>query len=334
MNAVGLDVGHSAVKIALLTKAGVATRVLFPSVVCPAMHISDDAERNRAARETVAFGARHYFFGETAQVQSGARIGPTGLNEKWIFSPEHAVLLLGAWRRAQEAFGGPIEDPMLVLGLPTHLFASQRDALKSLVEAHLPVKAINTKVMPQSMGPYQTFMLSADGTPVAGRTMGAESWGVVEVGHYTTDFGLIARGRWVEQASGTCAGVHVAAERLTRALRQRDLPIGLLEAQAVLASGQVRHLGRRLEVRKECEEALQGVVDEAIDTATRLFEPWVSGLDGVIVAGGGAELIFEVLARKWPHARLAEHPRFAIAEGMRRFGAAYASVRRLVAVAS
>jgi len=332
MNVVGLDIGHSAVKIALNNRAGIPSRVLFPSVVCPAMQISDESEHARAAKETVSLGTRRYFFGETAQVQSGSRGGTMGLNEKWIYSPEHAVLLMGAWRTIQETYGGAIQDAMLVLGLPTHLFATQRDALKDLVEAHLPVKAGNVRVMPQAMGPYHTFMLDPDGTPVAERTMGAQSWAVVEIGHYTTDFGLIARGRWVEQACGTCSGVHLAAERVVRQLRQMDIALGLLDAQPVLATGKVKHMGRFIDVSSECSEAVGVVVDEAIDTATRLFEPWVGALDGVIVAGGGARLLYGALARRWPHVHLAENPRFAIAEGMRRFGTAIAGVRRLAAV--
>ena len=73
------------------------------------------------------------------------------------------------------------------------------------------------------------------------------------------------------------------------------------------------------------------LVDEVVDTATRLMEPYARRLDGVIVAGGGADMVYGVLRDRWPHAIKAEDPRFSVAEGMRRFGAALSLVRAKLA---
>jgi plasmid segregation protein ParM len=60
--------------------------------------------------------------------------------------------------------------------------------------------------------------------------------------------------------------------------------------------------------------------NEIVDTAARLIEPYARKLNGVIVAGGGAEFMFQELSRRWPHAVKPSSPRFSVAEGMRRYG--------------
>lgn len=184
--------------------------------------------------------------------------------------------------------------------------------------------------MPQAMGAYQAAMLMVHGAPSPERRLTGESWGVIEVGHFTTDFMLVQRGRWVEKASGVCSGARVAAEHLMRLFGERGITVDLLEAEEAIHTGYVRDFGKRLDVAGERDQAIRMVVDEVVDTATRLMEPYARKLDGVIVAGGGAPLVIRPLQCRWPHAVLSEEPRFAVAEGMRRFGAALTLARALL----
>ena len=71
---IGLDIGHSAVKIACYSQDEKERHLLFPSIAVPAFSISDDGEARRAARETVMVGSRAYFFGETARTQGGTLV--------------------------------------------------------------------------------------------------------------------------------------------------------------------------------------------------------------------------------------------------------------------
>lgn len=326
MNVIGLDIGHSAVKVAALGPDRKPVRFLFPSAACPAFAISDDAERARSMLETVLVGDRRFFFGDTARTQGGRSVA-TGLSESWIETPEHAALLLGAWRKLKLS-GVSQANTMLMLGLPTHLYSRQREVLKETVSQNLEVAEV--KVLPQAMGPYQAMMLSGSGAPLHGRDMANESWGVVEVGHFTTDFTLVAKGRWVEKASGACSGARVAAEHLVRLLADDDLSVDLPEAEEALITGVVRNFGERLDVSFARDRAVEIVVAEIIDTAHRLLDPFVRKLDGVILAGGGAPLVYGALKAKWPHTVVSDDPRFAVAEGMRRYGVALSAVRELV----
>jgi plasmid segregation protein ParM len=159
-----------------------------------------------------------------------------------------------------------------------------------------------------------------------------ESWGVIEVGYYSTDFMLMQRGRWVEKASGSCAGVRVAADHLARMLAEKGLTVDLPECEEALQTRRILDFGRKTDVGHEVDQSVALVVTEVIDTATRLMEPYVRKLDGVLVAGGGAPIVHPRIQEKWPHAHMANKPRLAVAEGMRRFGMALLRARELQGV--
>lgn len=329
MNAIGLDLGHSAVKISATDHKGEALRITFPSVVSTAIPLSGDIERTLAAEETITVGTRGYFFGDTARLQGGSSV-ISGLSENWITTPEHTVLLLGALRKLAAA-GIDVVKPLLVLGLPTNLFRRQRDQLKALVTHHLPDAEVF--VIPQGIAPYHAVMLAPHGGPAPDRHIARESWGVIEVGHFTTDFMLVKEGRWIEHGSGVCSGARVAAEHLVRLLGSRGITTTWQDGEMALHEGQLRHFGEVLKVPAERDQALRIIVGEVIDTATRLIESEASNLHGVIVAGGGANLVINALREKWPHVVMVDEPRFAVSEGMRRYGDGIQRARAMMSAA-
>lgn len=216
MSAIGLDIGHSAVKIAVSDVHGKRHFCTVPTAVCQAFKISDEVEAHRAAKETVRVGSLDYFIGDTAMIQGGSSV-TSGLSEDWISTPEHTALMIGCYRKALELSGS--ENPRLVLGLPTNLYTRQRDKLMDLAASLL--KSADVRVIPQPMAPYFEMAFDENGLPIAARN--EESWGVVEIGYFTTDFMLMMDGRWVEKASGACAGARVAAERLQRILGEKGI---------------------------------------------------------------------------------------------------------------
>ncbi|MFN3983821.1 MAG: hypothetical protein ACK4SA_25925, partial [Caldilinea sp.] len=131
---VGLDVGHSAVKLVFEVGDGVA-RDMFASLACPAFAISNPLEAQRAQAETVSVGGRDYFVGDTARIQAQAELA-SGLTDGWIESPEHAALVLQALRIVQQQGG---QQPRLwVVGLPVGQFARDRERLAQVMAELLP----------------------------------------------------------------------------------------------------------------------------------------------------------------------------------------------------
>ena len=323
-NVIGLDVGHSAVKLAA-TANGRTLRLVVPSFVCPAIEIADEAEQRRADKETVMVGGRPYFVGETARLQ-GQLKNPIGTYDSWISTPEYAALILGAFKKAA-AEGIDIDKPRLVLGLPTHLFSQQKDVLNGVVSDLVQVDHL--MVMPQPVGAYHATMLDEYGLPLAHRSMATQTWCVVDIGYYTTDFLVIQKGRFVQNAMGSCAGMRFAAEHLVSLLTRKGLATDIQEAEEALINRSIKYFAHRQDVGREVDLALAKNVTEVTDTLGRTISAIARQMDGLVVAGGGGGLIFPFIKAIYPTAMLATDSRFAVAEGMRRFGCAVRRIKPL-----
>jgi plasmid segregation protein ParM len=311
----GIDVGHSGVKISLRHDKS----IFFPSIAIPAVQIADSTERRRAELETVTVNGSQWFFGQTALFQSGGKWA-SGLTDNWIDQDSHTALLAGALKKVLQA---DCPTPSLVaLGLPVKLMKTYRKKLEAVAKSVFGERT-DVLIVPQPVGAYSTITLNINGHPNDQCQMQEVSWAVIDVGYYTTDIILMMEGRWVQVASDSLCGMSHAAEHLQRLLAEKDIRIDLDMAEQGIRTGKVRHFGL-VEVPKEAREAVAHTASTIIDGATRLLDQYVSRLDGVLVAGGGAEPIVEHgLGSLWPNVKLATNPRFAVAEGLRRLGEAY-----------
>ncbi len=309
-SAAGIDVGHSAVKMSF-TGTGGPEAIQFPSVVIPAFPITFDSQPEVTARDTIEVAGKRFFVGQTAVVQ-GANAA-SGLSMDWIVTPEHEVLMRRAQRYLDEA---GVDPSMVVLGLPVAAFAKQHGEL-----AHQAARIFkgDIAVVPQPWGAFQQCVLDEEGA-VSVKDIGQQSWAVVDVGHFTSDFMLIDRGRWVEMSSGTCSGVSKAIEQLNKLLGARGYSTTHLECEEALRTGVIKNFNDTIPVRAEIEDAVAVVVTEIMETGVRLLGSKVRQLDRVLLAGGGAELLFPALKSLWPNTIRCDNPRGAIADGMRRWG--------------
>lgn len=306
---IGLDVGHSAVKV-----AHASGRILFPTAVIPAFEIHDEVAAARARRDTFKVDGKNYFVGETAVLQGRMNSTP-GLFENWVDTPEHSALLLAGYRRAVDA--GAQEDALVVLGLPASLFARQRDKLREHASRLLGTQVM---VMSQPFGPYSELMLDERGQLKSSHALETESWAVIEVGYFTTDFTMIQGGVWIEEKTTSCGGVRLATERLQRTLSIKGTQATLLECEDILRTRKMLSYGQYIDMSREVGDAMLPLAAEIMDTANRLFASDARRLNGIIITGGGSDLVFQHLKGQWPNAVQPKDPRFSVAEGMRRQG--------------
>ncbi|MBI5920489.1 MAG: ParM/StbA family protein [Betaproteobacteria bacterium] len=323
MDVISVDVGHSAVKFSSELGNDVL-KLVIPTFVCPAFRLSDENAQIKAERDTLIYQDKPYFVGETALIQ-GQMKNPVGRFDNWINSHEYAVLMLAALGQLARR-GVNTTNCVLVLGLPSSIFARQKEQLKVL--ANTLVQTKHTIVMPQSVGPYQLLMLDESGFPVPKRNAASEIWGVVDVGYFTTDFLLVREGQIIEDTLGSCAGMFKAAEHLVRTQSTRGFSVDIQEAESMLISRSLKNFGERIDVGADVDQALSKIVAEVLDTMDRLLSAYARKLDGLVLAGGGAKLLCPFLQKEYPMTILPENPRFAVVEGMRRFGLAF---RRLKA---
>lgn len=313
---IGFDIGHSSLKIeAVSGKRSVS--LLIPSHACPAITISDDAEAAKARNETVNLDGRDWFFGNTALLQG--RNLPTGLSDDWIHTPEHTALFLGGLKAVKDTGISGVDEAMIVLGLPGRTFDSQRHTLATHLGQHAPKASI--QIVPQPAGPYYQQMFNDAGEEIPDRKIDAESWAVIEVGHFTTDTALFKRGSFINWGLGSCNGVRVAAQELQRIVQSNHgIQMDLVESTEALQSRTIANFGGSLGLEKEVAEASRIIADQVIRHADQLLGDEARKLNGIILAGGGAPLVYPMLKQHWSTTVMPHNPRFAVANGYCRYG--------------
>ncbi len=329
VSVIGLDIGHSAVKMTFDTPNGVR-RAIFPSLACPAVTINNPVEAERAKAETVEVRGRSYFVGDTARIQAQAEL-PSGLTEGWIESPEHAALVKMAQRLVDEAGTGA--QRLWIVGLPVGQFARDRQRLAGImVELLTPQDRV--KVLQQPDAAYFQHIYTREGLPKPDVKPEEESWGVVDIGYYTTDFVLYEQGRYVESASGRYAGVREIAESVKRSLEEMGIQRTLVDVERALTRGQILHRGQAVDISRYIEQAVSNMFARVLDESARLLGRRIDAINGILVAGGSAEMLAREMVRTWPHTMVAKDdevpedpaghklygPRFAISEGYYRYG--------------
>jgi plasmid segregation protein ParM len=327
---VGMDIGHSAPKLVWATSTNPAKHYqdLFLTVVCPAIPLSDEGTRRRAARETVNLNGRDYFYGETA-VKQGRAQSYSGQDKDWIFTDTHDVLVIGAFRRVAEAVETTIgyvpNHYELIVGLPQAWYDTQRRELKSrvtqLVEPMLRSgQTVNVRAQSQPNGPLQEMIFLPDGRVNPAHDFDNERWGVIEVGQGTSDFILTDGPDFIEAASGSCVGFAAVYERMTAILQSKNLPSDLGSVDRAIRNGALTAYGKQIDLTSELRESSEQLLYVVRDEAQRRFGEATSSLNGVIVAGGGAQLLFPGLREVFPHAVMSPAPRFSVSEGFCRYG--------------
>lgn len=314
---IGFDIGRSAVKIVAVHGKGERTEITYPSAFSAAVRITDDREAARAAAETVSIDGKEYFVGETAVLQGrDDLIG--GLSDDWTFSVQHSALFLSGMKKLHAAGIPNVDAAVVVAGLPARLYAHQKAQYGASL-SKLATRA-EVKVVPQSLGPYYTMMLSRDGSQDPKFNSDDDSWGIIEVGQYTTDFALVEGGRTVENAFGSCEGMRVAAEALIKIVLERhNLNITLSDATDALAVPKMKNFGKIIDLEEEVALAVAPLSQTIHQKAQQLFGDRIRKMDGIRLAGGGAPLVSTALAKAWPTTSVADNSRFAVAEGFCRF---------------
>lgn len=311
-----IDVGRSAVK-ARAYSLGKTCDVVFPSLSCPAVQLSDDAAVAAASRETVEVNGRAYFTGDTARLQGGVAAA-AGLSADWIETAEYKALLISTVQRFHAQGLRGLDDALVIVGTPAAQYNSHRGRLEAVTRE---VIGGEVKALSQPMGAYLSYILGANGLPIPDRLETASkrrrSYAAIEVGYYSSDFLLMREGVQVEEKNASCEGIYLAAEKLMRILAAQGIETTQLECEQALRSGSIMHFGEQ-DVKQQGAEAIELVVDKIAVKADTLFGKEVRTLDAVLIAGGGASVVFPSLKERWPNCVMLENPRMAVAEGFLR----------------
>ncbi|NHM25977.1 ParM/StbA family protein [Desulfofundulus sp. TPOSR] len=318
----GVDVGYGFVKAVSLT----GQKVCFPSLAAPAgvdldLGFGGPAPGYKVTVRRVNGQAESYLVGEAAQ---GSFLASGFLGAEKPAELHDLLLLTAAYLVGAGTTGFPPVQVDLAVGLPLAFYRAQKDVLKTRLEALAAWVSVDSgseryisfrrvMVVPQGAG-----VVFAQGLP-----KGRGFAGVIDIGQYTTDFLLVdlRTGRPVVEASGSVeAGCHLVGQRVAQAyLAKTGRPLPPRMERRILddlaEGGKVVFRGRELDLSTEYREAVD---DTAEAVARQVLSAWRDFTDSVAVtylAGGGALLLGERLARAFPNPVLVGDPVFANALG-------------------
>lgn len=314
MLAVGQDIGHSAVKIAALTQS------LFPTAAVRAPAEGVNIGPGDSLGEVVLVDGIRYLFGEDAMIQSGGRaVDP--LTDDWVDSPEYKALLKAGYRIALRSAGveSGATSAIVGLGLPSRLYRAQKKAAKEGAAACLGLPPDSVVVVPQSLAAIYAHLLTPTGTPA--QVPNADGrWIIVDVGYYTTDFGLVERRRWSDVGEESIGGAYLAAKALRRLIAaERGFSPTIREASDALYSRVLHDEGEVIAIDALVNQASEPFVESVMGGIESTFgADTLHNAAGIMLAGGGSALLANAAKRRWKHITVPEHARFAVAEGLRR----------------
>lgn len=327
---IGIDLGHSSIKICV--KSGdtiplIGASEIFPTVVRSWTSIANEETAKKAEADTVEVNGRKFFIGTTAALQGQAE-NFSGQNRNWVETDQHDALLVGAWHRANKILAKnsmPNPDVIsLVLGLPASYYTEQRGPLRARAIALItrllqPHQTLNVYIESQSRAPLLCVAFDGHGNET-GRAGDDESWGVVEIGHFTTDFTFHDRGQEVDGAASSASGAHKVHDRIASSFKQNNYLSDFESIDRAIKSRKIMVYGKEVDVNDLVAPAIAEFATYILDEVSTRFGEKAQRMNGVIVAGGGAYIVGQDLKAKYPNAIIPTNPRFAVAEGYARFG--------------
>lgn len=334
---IAIDIGRSALKLSAAYGDGKRVEMCYPSAFSRGFSLTDQNAAVRAEIDTVTIKGETYFVGETA-ISQGRDDLSSGLTDDWVFSIQHAALFLSAMKRLKMAAVPGLDQALIIVGLPARLYDSQARAYAQALSAH--AKSAEIKVIPQSMGPYYQMLFGPYGEEQPGYE--DTSWAMIEVGQFTTDFAMIDRGAATQRAFGSCDGMRIAAENLQRIIqREYSETISLVEATHMLISREMKSFGQTVDVTDLVKQSVEPLAEVIVNKAQQIFGADARRLNGICLAGGGAELLRDAVTSKWSktasgqaippgYVKVPGNARFAVSEGFLRFAIALVQSRNAV----
>ena len=327
---IGGDIGHSSVKVSVdyLDNQGGVCNSQLPTVVRDFFQLSNPESAALAEADTVSVDGKKFFIGRTAMLQGRAE-DFSGQDRNWINSPQHDALIIGAWNKAKASIGQVAVEAtqfVLSLGLPSSYFLQQKDQLRNrvirLIEPRLaPGQTLRVLIQSQSLAPLLNVSIDEFGIPT-GKINEDDSWGAIEIGHFTTDFNFQDRGQEIEIAGGSASGITMIYERVKAMFKQRGYLYDIETLTKAVASRVVIDYGKEVSVRDIVDPAIEEFTTYIKEETGRRFSASARRMNGIIIAGGGANIagVGNALASMYGNTVVLPNPRFSVADGLCRLG--------------
>jgi actin-like ATPase involved in cell morphogenesis len=306
---VGIDVGHSHVKVAKGSDTAMAR-----TCVWPAREGDDPSIVKKRQDALVELRGERFWVGDMAVIQS-CGVAPSLLEDEWIGHQSYAVLMLWGYHMACRLnSGNPIEA--IGLGLPASAFSRDKKRVREMAAELLERDPKTIHVIPQPYAAYLGYVWLPSGQINDGARK-QKHVGIIDVGFGTTDMGLVQEGVWASSASHSTEGASRVASAIVRHLReQHGVTIGIHQAEDAIRENIIQVKGRPIDLRPAiaAESAiLASLISDAFSLALGRHAETV---DAVLLVGGGAALVEPFLRKKYPHLIVPSMAQWAIARGL------------------
>jgi plasmid segregation protein ParM len=297
----------------------------FPSVIGTAEDIRFATNLiDGSADRTVKHDDAEFFYGDQALLQS--RIQSTIFDRSRVHDQFYKMLFVGALVEMHQQ-APSIERVRLVTGLPVEFFNDRADVISMFEGAYqittdhtFRVMVESVFVAPQPFGSLFRELLNDQGR-INNTDIEKGRIGVIDIGTYTTDFIVADELRYVQRLSGSARiGWSKVISKVEQALGDAyGLDLTSHQIDRALNAGVVRVRGTAVPLKDMMTPAVTEVRSAIIARARDLWGEGAS-LDTILVTGGGAVHLYELIHEVYPHARLLEDAFWANAEGFYRFG--------------
>lgn len=318
----GIDCGRSALKLVAFNSANPLEKIqlVLPNALMPMPAISDPSTLAAIALDRIQLGETGYLGGPSAETLGDSGNVPQGMSDAWFSSAEHAAMVGIALNHLTS------RDPRCVPGNGSVMFglpvsATKKDnglAYKGSISAHLgmispSVRLGRLEVSSQARGPMFDYMLGDRGEIV--HDLSSQTWAVVEIGHYSTDCMVVRKGLYLEREHTSLPGMRLAADYVQQELRRTGADGNYSQVRSVIETGRYMHRQESVDARQIRDAAVIRLARELRVDLAPLLSAHLNTLDGVILAGGGAELLAHHLSDVLPNALVPTQPRFSVARG-------------------
>lgn len=341
---IGLDIGHSQVKVLIANTREKAERkqFSFPTLVSAWQQFSDETTAEKSKEDAVEVNGRRFFVGKTVQVQDNPQAF-VGIHADWYssMSDQYSALTKAAFQKSRRFIDQGPGEIIVVCGLPASSSLEAKKQVKELTTSLLSPLVIFGEALKVIVGNQATALINhvifkEDGAlnpdfrfdqtittvEVDGETiekdLPASTYGVIEVGFLTTDYTIRVGTQEVQSSTSSDFGVYKAFERLQAELQKKGYSHDLQSVNDALIEKKLNGQDLHHTVQNATSDLIQQAVTKGVESFGR------RRLDGILVAGGGAGIIYEHIKKSLPTASVIRLPnsRFSVAEGYVRRGLA------------
>ena len=214
------------------------------------------------------------------------------------------------------------------------------------IDMKIKIKDVEILKQPEGSMSHSQFSFSTDKNRlVALRPNSAEYIGLVDIGHYTTDYGLFNQGIMIQ--GGEVSGSTIAVDDLYRQFRTETVKyfsdIGLQyeptdsDLDRLVREKKIKFAGEDHDMSEIHEKAVRNTAERLVKQVQESWKTEINRVDKILITGGGAHVLAPEISRIFTESSIqdfevVEDPTMANAMGFYMFGVLKLSTELDVAI--